>query len=98
MMAEAVSNQGCTNSENLLIVEHRIVPNSWDQPFANTNPNTNSKYWKEVWTLLPKKTFLPSVTLSSHPKRFVVPYETLSHDGFERLSTTYTHISFFHEF
>ena len=37
------------------IVEYQIVPNSWDQLFANTN--TNSKYWKEVLTLLPKKAF-----------------------------------------
>ena len=56
------------------IDEYQIVPNSWDKLFANTNPNTNSKYWKEVWTLLPKKNlFLPSATLSSHPKKCLCP-------------------------
>ena len=60
--------------------------------------NTNSKYWKEVWTLLAEKIFLPSVTLSSHPKKFVVPYETLNPDCVKQLSTTYTDISFLYDF
>ena len=48
---------------------YQIVQNSWDQLFANIN----SMYWKEVCTLLHKKPFLPSVsvTLSSRPRKFV---------------------------
>ena len=41
------------------------MPNSLALLFANTNMNTNSKYWKQAWTLLwKKKCFLPCVTLS----------------------------------
>ena len=47
-----VLNRDVRIVKNCRIVEYRIVPNSWDQLFANTN--TNSKDWKEVWTPLPK--------------------------------------------
>ena len=59
------------------IVEYRIVPNGWDQLFANTNTNTNSRYWKEVWTFFPKKTLFSLSDSELPPNNFFVPYETL---------------------
>ena len=45
-----------------------------------------------------QKSFLPSVTLFSHPKKIVVPNETLNPNCVKQLSTTLTNISFLYDF
>ena len=82
------------------IVDHRRVPNSLDQLFANANPNTNSHCWREVWSLLPKKTFFVLSDPELQSKRFIVACETLNPESLKQLSATHTLISFFffHDF